>query len=49
MAGVLILDGAHGEGGGHLMTNAWTIGQFGAADIAVVQGTPGRVQIVPRG
>ncbi len=49
LAGVLILDGAQGEGGGHLMADAWTIGQFGAADIAAVQGTRGRAQVVPRG
>lgn len=49
MAGVLTLDGAQGEGGGHPMADAWTIGQFGAADIAAVQETRGRAQIVPRG
>jgi RNA 3'-terminal phosphate cyclase (ATP) len=33
---------------GHLLTNAWTIGQFGIADISIGQGTPCRVQITPR-
>jgi RNA 3'-terminal phosphate cyclase (ATP) len=33
---------------GHLMTNAWTIGQFGIADISIEQGTPCRVHIAPR-
>jgi RNA 3'-terminal phosphate cyclase (ATP) len=34
---------------GHLMTNAWTIGQFGVADISIGQETPCRVRIEPRG
>jgi RNA 3'-terminal phosphate cyclase (ATP) len=33
---------------GHLLTNAWTIGQFGIADIAIAEGTPCRVDIAPR-
>lgn len=33
---------------GHLMTNAWTIGQFGIADISIEQGPPCRVQIASR-
>ncbi len=33
---------------GHLMTNAWTIGQFGVADISIEEGTPFRVRIEPR-
>lgn len=33
---------------GHLMTNAWTIGQFGIADISIEEGTPCRVRVVPR-
>jgi RNA 3'-terminal phosphate cyclase (ATP) len=33
---------------GHLMTNAWTLGQFGMADISVEQGRPCRVHVVPR-
>lgn len=33
---------------GHLMTSAWTIGQFDIADISIEQGTPCRVQITPR-
>lgn len=33
---------------GHLMTNAWTIGRFGVADIAIEPGTPSRVRIEPR-
>lgn len=33
---------------GHLMTNAWTIGQFGLADISVAAGLPCTVQITPR-
>jgi RNA 3'-terminal phosphate cyclase (ATP) len=32
---------------GHLMTNAWTIGQFGVADISIQQGTPCRVRVEP--
>ncbi len=32
----------------HLRTNAWTIGQFTMADISIEQGTPCRVNIVPR-
>jgi RNA 3'-terminal phosphate cyclase (ATP) len=32
----------------HLMTNAWTIGQFGIADISVSEETPCRVRIEPR-
>jgi RNA 3'-terminal phosphate cyclase (ATP) len=34
---------------GHLMTNAWTISQFGIADISIEQGTPCRVRVEPRG
>jgi RNA 3'-terminal phosphate cyclase (ATP) len=33
---------------GHLMTNAWTVGQFGLADISVAAGPPCLVQIKPR-
>jgi RNA 3'-terminal phosphate cyclase (ATP) len=33
---------------GHLMTNAWTIGQFGVADISIAEGSPCRVRIEPR-
>jgi RNA 3'-terminal phosphate cyclase (ATP) len=33
---------------GHLMTNAWTIGQFGIADISIEQGTPCHVRVEPR-
>jgi RNA 3'-terminal phosphate cyclase (ATP) len=33
---------------GHLMTNAWTLDQFGVADISVGQGGPCRVRIEPR-
>jgi RNA 3'-terminal phosphate cyclase (ATP) len=33
---------------GHLMTNAWTIGQFGIADISITEGTPCLVRIEPR-
>jgi RNA 3'-terminal phosphate cyclase (ATP) len=33
---------------GHLMTNAWTIGQFGIADISIEQGAPCRVCVEPR-
>jgi RNA 3'-terminal phosphate cyclase (ATP) len=32
---------------GHLATNAWTIGQFGIADISIGEGTPCYVRIVP--
>ena len=32
----------------HLVTNAWTIGQFGAADIEIEQGMPCRVRVQPR-
>jgi RNA 3'-terminal phosphate cyclase (ATP) len=32
---------------GHLMTNAWTIGRFGVADVNVDAGTPCRVRIEP--
>jgi RNA 3'-terminal phosphate cyclase (ATP) len=32
---------------GHLMTNAWTIGQFGIAAISIEQRTPCRVHIKP--
>jgi hypothetical protein len=31
------------------MTNAWTIGQFGIADVSVEEGTPCRVRIEPGG
>jgi len=34
---------------GHLRTNAWTIGQFGVADISIGEGTPCRVCIEPFG
>jgi RNA 3'-terminal phosphate cyclase (ATP) len=33
---------------GHLMTNAWTIGRFGIADISIGQGTPCDVRVEPR-
>ena len=33
---------------GHLITNAWNIGQFAVADISVEQGTPCRVRVQPR-
>jgi RNA 3'-terminal phosphate cyclase (ATP) len=33
---------------GHLMTNAWTIGQFAIADISIEAGTPCRVRVAPR-
>lgn len=33
---------------GHLLTNAWTIGQFGVAEIAIEAGAPSRVRIEPR-
>lgn len=33
---------------GHLVTNAWTIGQFGAADIEIEQSAPCRVYVRPR-
>jgi RNA 3'-terminal phosphate cyclase (ATP) len=33
---------------GHLVTNAWTIGQFGIADISIAAGSPCTVQIKPR-
>jgi RNA 3'-terminal phosphate cyclase (ATP) len=32
---------------GHLMTNAWTIGQFGVAAISIEPGTPCHVRIEP--
>jgi RNA 3'-terminal phosphate cyclase (ATP) len=32
----------------HLMTNAWTIGQFGIADISLAEGTPCLVRVEPR-
>jgi RNA 3'-terminal phosphate cyclase (ATP) len=34
---------------GHLMTNAWTIGQFEIAQISIEEGTPCRVRVNPRG
>jgi RNA 3'-terminal phosphate cyclase (ATP) len=34
---------------GHLMTNAWTIGQFGIANISIEQGTPCCVRVEPCG
>jgi RNA 3'-terminal phosphate cyclase (ATP) len=34
---------------GHLLTNAWTIGQFEIAHISIEQGTPCRVHIEPHG
>lgn len=33
---------------GHLMTNAWTIGQFGIAAISIEEGAPCRVRVEPR-
>ncbi len=33
---------------GHLVTNAWCLGQFAIADISIGQGTPCRVDIRPR-
>ena len=33
---------------GHLMTNAWIIGQFGVAAISIEQGAPCRVRVEPR-
>jgi len=33
---------------GHLTTNAWTIGRFGVADIAIEEGSPTLVRIEPR-
>jgi RNA 3'-terminal phosphate cyclase (ATP) len=33
---------------GHLMTNAWTIGQFGVADIPINGGLPCEVHITPQ-
>lgn len=33
---------------GHLMTNAWTIGEFGVAEISIKGGAPSRVRIEPR-
>jgi len=32
----------------HLLTNAWTLGQFGIADISIAEGTPCRVRVEPR-
>lgn len=32
----------------HLLTNAWTIGQFGVADITVDSGRPRHVRVAPR-
>ncbi len=32
----------------HLLTNAWTIGQFGIARISIEDGTPCRVRVEPR-
>ena len=32
---------------GHLRTNAWTIGQFGIADVSIEEGTPCRVRVDP--
>ena len=32
---------------GHLLTNAWTLGQFGVAHITIESGTPCRVSIEP--
>ena len=34
---------------GHLLTNAWTIGQFGVANIAIEAGAPCRICVEPRG
>lgn len=34
---------------GHLMTNAWTINQFGIAAVSIEPGTPCRVRVEPRG
>ena len=33
---------------GHLRTNAWTIAQFGAADVSLGQDTPCRIHVEPR-
>ena len=33
---------------GHLVTNAWTIDQFGVADISIDEGSPCEVRIKPR-
>ena len=33
---------------GHLTTNAWAVGQFAIADIAIEHGAPCRVSIKPR-
>jgi RNA 3'-terminal phosphate cyclase (ATP) len=32
---------------GHLLTNAWTIGQFGVAAISIEEGPPCRVRVEP--
>jgi RNA 3'-terminal phosphate cyclase (ATP) len=32
----------------HLRTNAWTIGQFGVAEISIAEEAPCRVHITPR-
>jgi RNA 3'-terminal phosphate cyclase (ATP) len=32
---------------GHVMTNAWTIGRFGTADISIEEGAPCRVRVMP--
>ncbi len=32
---------------GHLLTNAWSIGQFAVADISIEQATPCRVSVQP--
>lgn len=34
---------------GHLVTNAWTLGQFGVAEIAIGKGTPCHVRVEPHG
>lgn len=33
---------------GHLLTNSWTIGQFGVADVAIEPGAQCRVRVEPR-
>ena len=33
---------------GHLVTNAWCLGQFAIADISIGQGTPCRIDVRPR-
>jgi RNA 3'-terminal phosphate cyclase (ATP) len=33
---------------GHVRTNAWTIAQFGVADVSLGQGAPYRIHVAPR-